>query len=86
MEVRIEITIGDKFIADRHHEPDDIFRLRTYPNDALKRMQAELMVKMGEAVDRALTELLTKGQVPKLTSFPPAQPEGNPYELKGDVT
>lgn len=85
MKVEIRITVGDKIIADSFGEPDDVFALRNFPRSTIVQIQEAMNRKMGEAVDRAITELLNRGSVQAPTSFP-LRATGRPYDVVGGVT
>lgn len=81
MKIRIEIKIGDKIIANDIREPDDILALYEDPRAAVEMANRMVWQAMGKAIDRALEELLAKGIVQE-----PPRRDGNPYDLRFDVT
>ncbi len=60
MKVRIEIEIGDKFIAEELIVPDSTFVLHRYPNMYMGGMKQEIWNRMGKAREKAITELLVR--------------------------
>jgi hypothetical protein len=86
MKIQITITVGDKLIGDSYHEYDEVFRLRNQPRHTIDMIQAAMMVKMGEAIDKAITELWMKGQYQEPTSYPVALVSGKPYDVVGDAS
>ncbi len=70
MKVRIEITVGDKFIADTYSEDDDVFKCRRWPSDHIRHIQKHLMGVMSEAVERAITDQLNQVSEPMRAPVP----------------
>ncbi len=70
MKVRIEITVGDKFIADTYSEDDEVFKCRRFPSEEIKKIQQHLMWLMSEAVERAITDQLNQVSEPMRAPVP----------------
>lgn len=60
MKIRIELEIGDKFIAEEQEVPDDVFVYYRYPNMLMGGVRTEIWNRMAEAREKAITELLVK--------------------------
>lgn len=85
MKVEVRITVGDKVIADSYREDDEVFRLRRFPSQLIKQANEHCMRQMAEAVEKAITELYTRGTVQEPTSYPPKD-TGHPYDVVGDIS
>ncbi len=68
MKVRIEIEIGDKFIAEELIVPDSTFVLHRYPNMYMGGMKQEIWNRMDEARKVAITELQVKKGMGDITA------------------
>jgi hypothetical protein len=85
MKVEVRITVGDKIIGDSFGEPDEVFRLRNFPRQTIDSIHHAMLIKMGESIDKAITELWSRGMVLEPTSYPP-RPTGRPYDVVGDIS
>lgn len=80
MKVRMEITIGDKIIAQEYEVVDRLLMLHREPRKSIEDAQLVVTLMMAPAVDKALEELLRLRDVPTDTSN-----DLSPQSLRGDI-
>lgn len=63
MKVRIEITVGDKIVANEYQEPDRLLALHHDARASIEQAKELVWQAMGDAITRSLEEMLAKRMV-----------------------